>query len=281
MEENTITLNQIEEYRKYLMKEEKSKATIEKYVRDITAFYNYLPKEKIVTKDIVIAYKNSLLNNYETSSINSMLAAINGFFQFLKLDQYRVKNLKVQRKIYCDENRELTKADYFKLISALSEKDSKRLNMILQTICGTGIRISELEFFTVKAVKGGKVQVCCKGKVRTVFIPAQLRNKLLVYISKNNIKSGSIFVTKSGKPVDRSNIWRQMQKACKIAKVVSTKVFPHNLRHLFARTYYNVSKDITKLADILGHNSIETTRIYMISTGKEHEEQIGNLGLIL
>lgn len=280
MNSHTITLEQLQKYRSYLMEEERSEATIKKYIHDVTAFYNYLSGERIVTKDIVIEYKNFLINNYKTSSINSMLAAVNGLLEFMGVEQYKVKRLKVQRRIYCDENRELTKSDYFKLLSAASKQNNQRLYMILQTICGTGIRVSELEFFTVKAVKEGKVQVYCKDKVRTVFIPAQLRNKLLVYISKNDIKAGYIFVTKGGKAVDRSNIWTQMQKISEMARVVSTKVFPHNLRHLFARTYYNIEKDITKLADILGHSSIETTRIYMITSGKEHEKQLGNLGLV-
>jgi len=263
------------------MKEERSEATIAKYLRDIRAFYNYLPDNKIVTKEITIAYKTSILDNYESSSINSMLAAVNGFLKFLGLDYCKVKKLKVQRQIYREESRELTKEEYFALLSACSGNKHQRLNLIIQTICGTGIRISELKHFTVQAVKSGKVQVHCKGKSRTVFIPTQLRDKLLIYISKKGIESGSIFITRGGKPVDRSNIWTQMQKICEIAGVAASKVFPHNLRHLFARTYYQIKKDLGKLADILGHSNIETTRIYTISTGKEHEKQIECLGLII
>ena len=281
MENYKLTINIINNYKCYLMKEERSEATIAKYLRDIRAFYNYLPDNKIVTKEITIAYKTSILDNYESSSINSMLAAVNGFLKFLGLDYCKVKKLKVQRQIYREESRELTKEEYFALLSACSGNKHQRLNLIIQTICGTGIRISELKHFTVQAVKSGKVQVHCKGKSRTVFIPTQLRDKLLIYISKKGIESGSIFITRGGKPVDRSNIWTQMQKICEIAGVAASKVFPHNLRHLFARTYYQIKKDLGKLADILGHSNIETTRIYTISTGKEHEKQIECLGLII
>lgn len=280
MEENKISLDNLEEYKNHLITEEKSKVTVEKYVRDITAFYMFLPEEKVVTKEVVIAYKNSLPEHYKTSSINSMLASVNGFLHYIELDLCRVKSFKVQRQIYCDEKKELTKGDYYKLVSVSNTKKCQRIHLILQTICGTGIRVSELQFFTVKAVKDGKVQVHCKDKSRTVFIPAQLRNKLLLYISKNHIKSGCVFITKGGKSVDRSNIWSEMQKLCKKAGVAASKVFPHNLRHLFARTYYKIEKDLTKLADMLGHSNIETTRIYIVSSGKEHEKQIGRLGLV-
>lgn len=281
MEQKKITLNLLEEYVHYLKKEEKSEATIEKYRRDIIAFYKYLPDEKYVTKDTVIAYKKSLQPDYEINSINSMLAALNGFFGYLRLDDFKVKSLKVQRSIYREESRELTKEDYLKLLSFSNTKKYQRIHMILQTICGTGIRVSELKYFTIKAVKAGKVQVTSKNKSRTVFVPIQLRNKLLIYISEKGIKSGCIFITKSGKPVDRSNIWTEMQKICKKAGIVSSKVFPHNLRHLFATTYYKMKQDLVKLADILGHSNIETTRIYTISTGKEHEKQMECLGLVI
>lgn len=281
MEQSTLILDQLEEYEFHLRMEEKSKVTIEKYMRDICAFYRFLSDDKLVTKESVIEYKNSLSGKYEPVSINSMLAAINGFLHFLELDHCKVKKLKVQRQMYCEESKELTKKEYLKLLAASEAKGSMRIHLIIQTICGTGIRISELEYFTVAAVKSGQVKVNCKGKTRTVFIPATLRKKLLIYMNKQRIKSGCIFITKSGKSVDRSNIWTEMQRIGRAAGVEATKVFPHNLRHLFARTYYKMKKDLGKLADILGHSSIETTRIYTISTGKEHERQIECLGLVI
>lgn len=281
MENNKLTLEELEDYKVYLKKEERSKATIEKYLRDIVAFYKFLPEDKYVTKEIVIAYKESLAATYEVTSINSMLAAVNGFLQFKELGHCRVKSLKVQKKVYCEERRELTKEEYLKLLSAADKVETKRIYMILQTLCGTGIRISELKFFTVESVKAGHAKVQSKGKTRTVFIPALLRNKLLVYAKEKGIKSGNIFITRNGKPADRSNIWREMQKICKVAGIAASKVFPHNLRHLFAKTFYNAKKDLSKLADILGHSSIETTRIYTISTGREHEQQIECLGLVI
>lgn len=280
MEQSRITLDHIEQYINHLRKEERSEATIKKYRRDITDFYMFLPTDKIGTKDAAIAYKKYLQTNYENTSTNSMLAAINGFLQYLGLDACRVKRIKVQRQIYCEERRELTKEDYLKLVSVSNTDKDQRIHMILQTICGTGIRVSELEYFTVQAVKSGRVQVSCKDKTRTVFIPRILRSKLLNYIKKNGITSGCVFITRGGKPVNRSNIWKEMQRICKKAGVTASKVFPHNLRHLFARTYYKMKQDLCKLADILGHSNIETTRIYTITTGKEHEKQIECLGLV-
>ena len=255
-------------------------ATIEKYIRDIRAFLVYT-QDKTITKEIVIAYKSHLLENYTVRSVNSMLASINSLFAFLNWFDLRVKSLKLQQKVFCSEEKELTKAEYKRLCDVAKQKKNQRLNLIIQTICATGIRVSELQYITIEAVKCGEAVVNCKSKTRSVFIIKKLKQKLLRYAAEQGIKSGMIFVTKSGKPINRTNIWREMKSLCKDANVNSQKVFPHNLRHLFARTFYSIEKDIAKLADILGHSSIDTTRIYIISTGTEHRRRMENMHLII
>lgn len=235
-----------------------------------------------ITKETVITYKNKLINeNYAVRSINSMLASINSFFAFLDWTDCKVKSIKLQRQVYCPEEKELTKAEYMRLVNTAKQKGNERLNLILQTICGTGIRVSELQFITVEAIKTGEAIVSLKGKTRNVFIVKELRKKLLRYVGEQGIKSGAIFITRTGKPMSRTNIWREMKNLCAQANVNPKKVFPHNLRHLFARTFYGIEKDIAKLADILGHSSINTTRIYIISTGTEHRQRMENMHLIV
>ena len=268
----------LEEFQKYLIREEKSKATVEKYIRDISVFFVFV-SGKAVEKDTTIQYKHELqMRNYSVRSINSMLAALNHFLEFMGWHDCKVKMLRFQRQVYCAEEKELTIDEYKRLLDA--SKANPRLNLVIQTICGTGIRVSELKHFTVEAVLCGEVSVNCKGKIRTILIPKKLRHRLLEYARKNKITSGIIFVTKNGKPLDRSNIWSQMKQLCRDARVNSSKVFPHNLRKLFARTFYKLEKDIAKLADILGHGSIETTRIYIMTTGREHQRKIDRLGLV-
>ena len=206
------------------------------------------------------------------------MTSVNRFFDFLNRADCKVKNLRCQRRTYCSEEKELTKAEYLRLLEAA--KKNKRLHLILQTICGTGIRISELKYFTVEAVRKGEIVVRCKSKIRTILIPSKLKKLLLNYTKQQKIKSGAIFVSRNGNPLDRSNIWTQMKRLCEKAKVNPSKVFPHNLRKLFARTFYSIEKDIAKLADILGHGSIETTRIYIMTTGNEHRRKIEKLGLV-
>lgn len=271
----------IEEFQKHLRVEERSKNTVEKYIRDVNAFANYCGNEKI-TKDIVINYKQSLIVlGYAVRSINSMLASINSLFVFLGWYELKVKTLKLQKEIFRSEEKELTKAEYIRLCNTAEEKQNKRLNLILQTICSTGIRVSELQFMTVEAIQKSEVVVSLKGKTQTVIIPKDLKQKLLHYTAEQGIKSGLIFVTKTGKAINRTNIWREMKKLCQEANVNPEKVFPHNLRHLFARAFYGIEKDIAKLADILGHSSIETTRIYIISTGIEHRMLLENMRLTI
>ena len=264
-----------------LKSEEKSENTLEKYLRDVRAFAAYLGGAA-VTKETVIAYKNKLLSeNYAVRSVNSMLASLNSLFAFLGWTDCRVKTIKLQRQMYCPEEKELTKAEYMRLVNTAKQKGNERLNLILQTICGTGIRVSELQFITVEAVKCGKAVVSLKGKTRSVFLVKELQKKLLRYAARQKIQSGAIFITRTGKSISRTNIWREMKSLCNQAEVNPQKVFPHNLRHLFARVFYGIEKDIAKLADILGHSSINTTRIYIISTGDEHRKRMEHMRLIL
>lgn len=281
MKGRLLTEKHIKSFINHLRMEEKSKNTIEKYARDVNTFATFL-NGKAVCKEIVIEYKQILIaDGYAVSSINSMLAALNSLFDYLGWIECKVNAIKIQRQIYCPENKELSKAEYLRLVGAAERNHNHRLNMILQTICGTGIRISELQFITVEAVKSGTVEVACKGKNRVVFIVKKLKKKLLRYAAERHIKAGAIFITKSGKPINRTNVWREMKALCKQARVNPDKVFPHNLRHLFARTFYMLEKDIAKLADILGHSSINTTRIYIISTGYEHLKCMENMRLVI
>ena len=281
MKGRILTSEAIQSFKKYLREEEKSENTIEKYLRDVRAFMAFADGEAI-QKEIVIAYKNKLFSeNYAVRSINSMLASLNNLFAFLGWTDCKVKSIKLQRQLYCSEEKELTKAEYIRLVNAAKQKGNERLNLIIQTICGTGICVGELQFITVEAVKYGEAVVSLKGKTRPVFIVKELQKKLLRYAAEQGIQSGCIFITRTGKPISRTNIWREMKNLCKEANVNPQKVFPHNLRHLFARVFYGVEKDIAKLADILGHSSINTTRMYMISTGNEHRRRMENMRLIL
>lgn len=279
--ERTLTQNKISNFYTWLKSEEKSENTVEKYIRDVTAFMVYIGGS-VITKETVIAYKSKLIDeNYAVRSINSMLASLNSLFAFLGWLDLKVKSIKLQRQIYCPEEKELTKAEYIRLVNTAKQKGNERLNLLIQTICGTGIRVSELQYITVEAVKCGEATVTLKGKTRTVFIVKELKQKLLRYAAEQKITSGAIFITRSGKPMSRTNIWREMKSLCEQAGVNPQKVFPHNLRHLFARTFYGIEKDIAKLADILGHSSINTTRIYIITTGDEHRQRMENMRLII
>lgn len=266
-------------FRENLILEEKSTYTTEKYLRDVCAFFRFAG-EKPVTKELVMAYKSALVGaGYAAASVNSMLVAVNHLLSFLGWDDCKVKNLRVQRQTYCAEEKELSKAEYLRLLEA--SRKNAQLNLVLQTICGTGIRVSELRYFTVEAVQHGQITVSCKSKTRTILVPGKLKKLLLNYARQRRITAGAIFLGRSGKPLDRSSIWRQMKQLCESAHVAPSKVFPHNLRKLFARTFYGIEKDIAKLADILGHSSINTTRIYIMTTGAEHRRKIEQLGLVI
>lgn len=279
MNNQIISKDDIRGFAQHLENDEKSQATVSKYHRDVMAFWSVTGGEPL-TKEIVVAYKKHLINqNYAVSSINSMLASVNAFLEFLGLQEYKVKNIRTQRQTYCTEDKELSKEEYLRLLDA--SKKNEQLNLVIQTICGTGIRVSELQYFTVEAIHFGQVTVACKNKTRTILVPGKLRKLLLNYAKKKRITSGTIFVTRNGAPLNRSNIWSAMKKLCEVAGVKASKVFPHNLRKLFARTFYGIEKDIAKLADILGHSSINTTRIYIMTTGTEHLRRIERLGLVI
>ncbi|MCB6607722.1 tyrosine-type recombinase/integrase [[Clostridium] symbiosum] len=278
---NSIKItNTLATYHHHLLTEEKSPTTITKYLRDLQKFLTYTA-DRPITKELVITYKEELKQQYATASINSMLASLNHYFDFAGLYDCKVKQIKQQRRVYCPEEKELSKEEYYRLIKAAQDLQKDRLSLIIQTICSTGIRISELECITVRAAQSGVAEVNCKGKSRQIFIPHKLKMMLLSYIKKQQIRQGPIFITKQGNPINRSNVWREMKNLCEIAQVRENKVFPHNLRHLFAKTYYKMEKDISKLADLLGHSSINTTRIYIISSGEEHRRQIDKMKLLL
>jgi len=279
MEQRIITEEMLRSYHQYLLREEKSTATVEKYLRDVRAFAFYADEGEI-TKEVVLEYKRELQKKeYAVRSINSMLASLNSFLIYMGWTDCKVKSFKLQRQVYCTEEKELTKSEYERLLKAAERNEQLRL--VMQTICGTGIRVSELKYFTVEAVSRGEVIVNCKAKTRTILIPGKLRKRLLDYARKQKIRSGVIFLTRNGKPLDRKTIWAQMKGLCKTAGVNPSKVFPHNLRKLFARTFYGIEKDIAKLADILGHSSIDTTRIFIMTTGTEHRKKIERLGLVV
>ena len=274
-----ITNENMKAFAKYLCREEKSAATQEKYLRDVREFYAYCG-EREITKELMVVWKKHLVEQgYAVRSINSMLASVNSLLDFLGLSNCKVKNIRTQKQTYCTADKELTKAEYLRLLAASKKKE--QLNLVLQTICGTGIRVSELRYFTVEAIRCGEVAVDCKNKTRTILIPGRLKNILLNYAKRHGITTGAIFVTRTGKPLNRSNIWSAMKRLCEAAGVKPSKVFPHNLRKLFARTFYGIEKDIAKLADILGHSSINTTRIYIMSTGMEHRRKLDRLGLVV
>ena len=271
----------IDRFHQYLIKEEKSEATIEKYIRDVSAFASYI-NSAAITKETVIAYKQHLLDeNYAVRSINSMLASLNSLFAFLGWTDLHVKALKLQQQVFCPEEKELTRAEYERLCRTAQKKHNERLYLILQTICSTGIRVSELPFITAEAVRTGKAEVSLKGKIRAVLLPNELRKKLLRYSSEQHIETGPVFITRGGRPISRTNIWREMKGLCAEANVDPGKVFPHNLRHLFARIFYGIEKDIVRLADVLGHSSVDTTRIYIISTGAEHRHCMERMHLVI
>lgn len=269
----------IEDFKTYLVSEEKSEATIEKYIRDINIFFSFIKEREFVKTD-VIEYKARLAESYAPTSVNSILSSLNALFAFLGWHEMKVKTLKIQRQVFISREKELTKNEYERLLSASKSKGNERLYYLMQAVCSTGIRVSEIRFITVEAIKRECAEVNNKGKMRKVYLPRSLCKVLLDYCRRQKISSGYVFRTKNGNPLDRSNIWSEMKKLCIVAKVSEKKVFPHNLRHLFAKTYYSLQKDIVRLADILGHSNINTTRIYTAESGEVHHRQIQKLGLL-
>ncbi len=269
----------IYDFKNYLIEDEKSDATIEKYLRDINVFFNWLSGRK-VSKAIVLEYKKALIEMYAVTSVNSIISSLNSFFVYHGLFDCKVKTLKIQRQIFASKDKELTKAEYERLLEVAKQKKNHKLYYLIQAICSTGIRISELKFLSVEAINQGVANINCKGKQRKVWIPRKLCKTLKTYAKEQGIATGSIFVSKTGRPLDRSNIWKMLKNLCEDAGVSKDKVFPHNLRHLFARSYYSLHKDIIRLADLLGHSSVNTTRLYTMESGDVHRKQISKLGLI-
>ena len=268
---------EVSRFKEYLLEEEKSTATIEKYLRDVRTFYLFLA-DKAISKGEAMAYKEYLTEHYAPASVNSMLIALNCFLRFIGEADCCVRLLKIQRQIFCDQEKELSRQEYQRLVKAAEDT---RISYVLQTICGTGIRVSELQYITVEAVRNGKATVNCKNKTRVIFIPSPLQKLLKRYIKRQGLQSGSVFVTQNGKPLNRSNIWRDMKALCKQAGVSPQKVFPHNLRHLFARMFYSIDKDIVRLSDLLGYSSINTTRIYTMENGDQHRKQLDQVQKML
>lgn len=293
-----INSNTMSGYHKHLQQEEYMDSTIKKYLRDIRIFAAWLGDQKndpdtraemeakknrdiTVDKNAVAAWKAYLIEEgYASVTVNAMLSSLNGFFDFLGWEECKVKFLKIQRRIFRNQERELSKAEYQHLLDCAKKLENPRLLLLMETICATGIRVSEVKYITVEAITQRRADISLKGKVRTILLPGKLCKKLKAYAKKLKIKSGEIFITKNGKGISRHQIWGEMKRLCEKAEVNPTKVFPHNLRHLFARTFYGLSRDIVKLADVLGHSSIETTRIYLISTGETHARQMERMGLI-
>ena len=278
--EKIITKTMTEDYRAYLGREEKAKGTVEKYMREIGNFAEWAGRQE-VTKELVIRWKTMLLEaGYVPRTVNAMLSAVNGFFSFLGWEDCRVRFLKIQRQMFRDESKDLGMREYRRLVDAAYREGKERLGLVIETICGTGIRVSELKYITLEAVKSKKAEVVLKGKIRVIMLPEQLRRKLFRYAKKRKIRSGSLFLTRNGKVLSRNQIWTEMKRLCAAAGVESSKVFPHNLRHLFAKTFYKATGDIVKLADMLGHSSIDTTRIYLLAGGDELARQIERLKLV-
>lgn len=277
----TITNKMLKQYEQHLLEEEKSPSTVQKYMCDIRKLADYLGDAE-VDKNKMIAYKEKLLktDKYKVSSVNSYLVAANKFLEYMGWQEAKVKTYKVQRESFCSEKKYLTKGEYKRLVQTARKKKNIRLVMILQTICATGMRVSELQFITVENVEKGMVDIHCKGKMRTILLPGKLQKELRRYIRKEKITEGMVFCTATGNAIHRSNIWKEMQSICEEAKVEKDKVFPHNLRHLFAQCFYEIKPDIAKLADVLGHSSIETTRIYIRTTCNEHRKQLEMMNLV-
>lgn len=274
-----ITDDLIEKFKDFLINEEKASATLEKYMRDIKAFSEWTLGSEL-DKRKVLEYKEYLIGKFAPASVNSVLSSLNSFFEFNNWYELKVKMLKIQKQIFAQKDKELSKVEYERLLDAAKAKSNQKLYLLMQTICSSGIRVSELQYITVDAVKLRKATINCKGKMRIVILPKELCRMLTEYAKTQKITSGSVFVTKTGKPLDRSTIWKMMKALCESARVSKNKVFPHNLRHLFARTFYTLQKDIVRLADILGHSSVNTTRIYTMETGEIHRKQIQKLGLL-
>ena len=280
MNEYCLNRKNIETYLQYLREQEKSAGTLEKYKRELYELLSFL-SGKNESKEELISWKAQLEQKYRPAGVNGRLVAANGFFSFFGRYDLRMKLLRIQKEIFAKEEKELTKGEYIRLVQAAERKGNMRLSLVIQTICAVGIRVSELQYITVESLKKGRAEVKCKGKRRVIFLPMDLLRKLKNYAKEKGISTGVIFCTRTGCPLNRCNIWSDMKKLCRDARVNPQKVFPHNLRHLFARTFYSLEKDIAKLADLLGHSNIETTRIYIMESGREHQKKLEKMRLVI
>ena len=281
----TVGIKDLEGFKEYLIERENSAATVQKYMTDIRTFYRFLGRDKRgdkqcrIDKQHLIGYKTWLLDHYAVSSANSMIAALNQFLVYAGAGLLRLRRIRVQRQLFAVQEKEMSREEYRKLIAAANTKGKQMLALLIETICATGIRVSELPYFTVENVKSGRIQVRNKGKMRYILIPVLLKAKLMHYIQRAGITRGYIFRTRSGQPKDRSNIWSEMKALHEEAGIDPRKIFPHNLRHLFAKVYYAATKDFAGLADILGHSSLEVTRIYAAPAISVYQGRIESLGL--
>lgn len=281
MNDRKLSMDMVSEFKKHLVAEDLAASTVQKYERDLTAFAAWA-KDQEITKELVVQWRETLVSEkYAPATVNSMLAAVNTFFKFVGWYDCCVKFLRIQKKLFRDRSKELTQAEFRRLVDTAAAMGRYRQAMLLETICATGIRVSEVKYITVEAAQRGRTEISLKGKIRTILLAQKLCKKLLKYARKNKIASGEIFRTRSGKSLSRKQIWAEMKNLCKKAGVEASKVFPHNLRHLFATAFYRATKDIAKLADVLGHSSVETTRIYLLSTGEEHIRQLDRLGFVI
>ena len=279
-----LDMDQMEAYCQWLYENEKSNTTIQKYRHHLLMFFAYLENRKLekkIRKSVVLEWKEWLKGRMAPTSINNALAALNSFFRFCGRKDLAVRYLRVRKQVFCPEERELDRSEYERLVKTAVHLKKERLSLLLQTICATGIRISELKFITVESLEQKCAEVECKGRIRTVWFPRELCRMLKDYVRRKRIVSGMVFVTRTGKALDRSNVWREMKQLGQLAGVQEQKIFPHNLRHLFARVYYNQEKDLSRLADILGHCNVNTTKIYTRESGKTHVRQIEQMNLVM
>lgn len=280
MEYRTSTVEQIREFSRYLREEERETATIDKYSRDVKDFFIWL-KDREISRERIAEWKQHLRRvGRKPVTINGKLSALNKFLSFLGRNDCRIKYLKIQRRLFRSTEKQLSKQEYIRLMETAHSLGRERLALLMETICATGIRVSEVKYITAEAIRAGRTEIALKGKIRTILLPGKLCRKLKKYAGKRKIVSGEVFLTRNGKGMSRRQIWAEMKSLCEKAGVAPSKVFPHNLRHLFARTFYRVCRDVAKLADVLGHSSIETTRLYLISTEAEHVRQMERMGLI-
>ena len=275
-----INNEEIESFHAALLAEDRAAGTVEKYLRDLRQFLVFLDGKELA-KEQILAWRDTLLaEGLCPATVNSKLSALNRFFTFIGREDCRMKYLRIQRRLFRSQERELTREEYSRLIETAQRRGKERLALLMETLCATGIRVSEVQYITVEAARQKQTEVALKGKIRTILLPGKLCRKLLKYARQEKIASGEIFLTRSGRGLSRRQIWAEMKALCREAKVAASKVFPHNLRHLFARTFYRVCRDVVKLADVLGHSSVETTRIYLISTGEEHSRELERLDLV-